>query len=118
MEGRIAILHHASTDTFVFRYLGEMNLFLNGHPIIPERFELLEQGSLITGARISPVYYSDISRKFHQKEESTKILFVAENIEYRFQEQQQGNQEIQLQQGVGKPDWYHGRKWSREIHPA
>ena len=69
LEGRIAILHHASSDTFVFRYLGNMNLFLNGQNIIPERFELFEQGSLITGPTISPVYHSDISRKFHHKEE-------------------------------------------------
>ncbi len=90
LEGRLAILHHASTDTFVFRYLGELNLFLNGQPIIPERFELMEQGSLITGVRIKPVYYSDISRKFHHKEESTKIFFVAKDIEYRFKNSTHG----------------------------
>jgi len=90
LEGRIAILHHSSTDTFVFRYLGNMNLFLNGYNIIPERFELFEQGSLITGANISPVYYSDISRKFHHREEESKIFFVAENIEYKFKNSTKG----------------------------
>lgn len=90
LEGRIAILHHASTDTFVFRYLGNMNLFLNGNHIIPERFELLDQGARITGSKISPVYYSDVSRKFHQTEESEKIFFVAENIEYRFKNSNKG----------------------------
>jgi len=90
LEGRIAILHHASTDTFVFRYLGNMNLFLNGQNIIPESIELLEQGSLITGARIRPVYYSDISRKFHRVGEATKIFFVARDIEYRFKNSTKG----------------------------
>jgi len=90
LEGRVAILHHSSTDTFVFRYLGNLNLFLNGQNIIPERIELLEQGSLITGARIRPVYYSDISRKFHHMEEATKIFFVARDIEYRFKNSNQG----------------------------
>ncbi|MEN8202640.1 MAG: ATP-binding cassette domain-containing protein [Bacteroidota bacterium] len=90
LEGRIAILHHASTDTFVFRYLGNMNLFLNGQNIIPERIELLEQGSLITGAHLRPVYYSDISRKFHHMEEATKIFFVARDIEYRFKNSSKG----------------------------
>ena len=90
LEGRIAILHHASTDTFVFRYLGNMNLFLNGHNIIPERFELLDQGSLINGAKIDPIYYSDISKKFHHREETSKIFFVAENIEYTFKNSNKG----------------------------
>ncbi|MEA3479226.1 MAG: ATP-binding cassette domain-containing protein, partial [Bacteroidota bacterium] len=90
LEGRIAILHHASTDTYVFRYMGQMNLFLNGQPIVPERIELLEQGSLITGAMISPVYYSDISRKFHHTRAITKIFFVARDIEYQFKNSTKG----------------------------
>ncbi len=90
LEGLIAILHHPSTDTLVFRYLGTMNLFLNGQNIIPERIELLEQGSLITGTHIRPVYYSDISRKFHHTEETTKIFFVARDIAYRFKNSSKG----------------------------
>lgn len=90
LDGRIAILHHASTDTFVFRYTGNVNLFLNGQPVIPGRIELLEQGSLITGSKISPAYYSDISRKFHHAEKATKIYFVAEEIEYRFKNSSKG----------------------------
>ena len=90
LEGRIAILHHASTDTYVFRYLGNMNLFLNGQPIIPDRIELLEHGSLVTGSLISPVYYSDISRKFHYAKEFTKIFFLAKDIEYRFKNSTKG----------------------------
>jgi len=90
LEGSIAILHHASTDTFVFRYLGSMNLFLNGQNIIPEGIELLDQGSLITGAHIRPVYYSDISRKFHHKKEAAKISFVAKDIEYLFKNSTKG----------------------------
>ncbi len=90
LEGRITILHHTGTDTYVFRYLGNMNLFLNGNHIIPERFELLDQGARITGSKIRPVYYSDISRKFHHTEESEKIYFVAENIEYKFKNSNKG----------------------------
>jgi len=90
LQGRIAILHHASTDTFVFRYMGNMNLFLNGQPIVPDRIELLDQGSLITGAMISPVYYSDVSRKFHHTKELAKIFFVAKDIEYQFRNSTKG----------------------------
>ncbi len=86
LEGRLAILHNDSTDTYVFRYLGQLNLFLNGQPIVPDRIELLEHGSLITGSLISPVYYSDISRKFHHAKEFAKISFLAKNIEYRFKQ--------------------------------
>jgi len=90
LEGKLAILHHSSTDTYVFRYLGQMNLFLNGQPVVPERIELLEHGSLVTGSLISPVYYSDISRKFHHAKEFSKISFVAKDIEYRFKNSNKG----------------------------
>jgi ABC-type multidrug transport system ATPase subunit len=90
LDGRITLLHHASTDTLVFRYMGNMNLFLNGQPIIPERIELMEQGSLVTGTHISPVYYSDISRKFHDTGEIPKISFVAKDIEYQFKNSNKG----------------------------
>jgi ABC-type multidrug transport system ATPase subunit len=90
LDGRISILHNASTDTLVFRYLGNMNLFLNGQPIIPEHIELMEQGSLVTGSHIRPVYYSDISRKFHHTSEVPRIHFVARDIEYKFKNSNKG----------------------------
>ena len=101
LDGRIAFLHHASTDTYVFRYMGQMNLFLNGQPIVPDRIELLEQGSLITGALINPVYYSDISRIFHHTKEATKISFVARDIEYRFKNSTKGIRKFSLSQESG-----------------
>jgi len=101
LEGRIAILHYASTDTYVFRYLGKMDLFLNGQPVVPERIELLEHGSLITGSLISPVYYSDISRQFHNTRERTKIFFVAKEIEYRFKNSTKGIRKFSFSEESG-----------------
>jgi len=57
MEGRIVILRHASTNTFVFRYRGDSTLYLNGYNIIPGRIELMEQGAMITGHKINPIYF-------------------------------------------------------------
>src|ERR1035437_208069 len=37
MEGRIVVLHLPSTNTYVFRYYGNLVLFLNGHNIKPDR---------------------------------------------------------------------------------
>ncbi len=90
LDGRIVILRHASTNTYVFRYSGKANLYLNGYNILPERIELMEQGAMITGHKINPIYYSDISRKFHHPEEAPKICFVAENIEYQFKNSTKG----------------------------
>lgn len=84
LDGRIVVLRHAATNTYVFRYTGKSNLYLNGHNIFPGRIGLMEQGAMITGHKITPIYYSDISRKFHHSETTAKISFTAENIEFRF----------------------------------
>lgn len=84
LDGRIVVLWHATTNTYVFRYSGKSNLYLNGHNIFPGRIGLIEQGAMITGRKITPIYYSDISRKFHHSETAAKIYFTAENIEFRF----------------------------------
>ncbi|MCK4346152.1 MAG: ATP-binding cassette domain-containing protein, partial [Bacteroidales bacterium] len=84
LDGRIVVLRHATTNTYVFRYSGKSNLYLNGHNIFPGRIGLMEQGAMITGHKITPIYYSDISRKFHHSETAAKIYFTAENIEFRF----------------------------------
>lgn len=84
LGGRIVVLWHATTNTYVFRYTGKSNLYLNGHNIFPGRIGLMEQGAMITGHKITPIYYSDISRKFHHSETAAKIYFTAENIEFRF----------------------------------
>lgn len=101
LEGRIVILHHASSDTYVFRYLGSLNLFLNGQHLIPGKFELFDQGSRITGPKIHPIYYSDVSRKFHYKEETRKIYFVAENIEFSFKNSTKGIKKFSISEESG-----------------
>ncbi len=90
LEGMIIILHHANTNTFIFRYLGNINLNLNGHYIPPERIHLLEQGSLITSTKIRPIYYSDVSNCFYREADHEKIVFQALDIEFKFKKSENG----------------------------
>ncbi len=90
LSGKIYFLHHAATNTFVFKYLGKNTLYLNGHNIIPGRILLLDQGAMITGTRIKPVYYSDILNKFLLYESQSKIKYAAEKIEFKFKNSSYG----------------------------
>lgn len=42
LDDNIVVLRHATTDTYVFRYSGKSNLYLNGHNIFPGRIGLIE----------------------------------------------------------------------------
>jgi len=101
LEGRISILWHASTNTFIFRYKGKSTIYLNGYNIPPDRIEPMEQGGMITGYKISPVFYSDISRKFHHSETGPKIRFVAEALQFQFKNSTKGIQKFSFDKESG-----------------
>jgi len=101
MEGRIVILRHASTNTFVFRYSGDSTLYLNGYNIIPGRIELLEQGAMVTGHKINPIYYSDVANRFHHSEVTSKLHFVAEDVEFQFKNSSKGIKKFSFEKESG-----------------
>ena len=101
MEGRIVILRHASTNTFVFRYSGGSTLYLNGYNIIPGRIELMEQGAMITGRKINPIYYSDVANRFHHSEVSSRVHFVAEDVEFQFRNSSKGIKRFSFEKESG-----------------
>ena len=101
LSGNIYFLHHAATNTFVFKYLGKNTLYLNGHNIIPGRILLLDQGAMITGARIKPVYYSDILNKFLLYESKSKINYTAEKIEFKFKNSSYGIKKFNFSKASG-----------------
>jgi len=90
MKGCISVLRHEKTDTFVLRYKGRSNLYLNGQYLHPGRVEVMEQGSILTGKNIAPIYFSDISRSFHHPGSEARIQFNAENIEFKFKNSDKG----------------------------
>ncbi|RUT79591.1 ATP-binding cassette domain-containing protein [Ancylomarina longa] len=84
LRGRIFILHLASTNTFLMKYFGEYNLFLNGHNIKLDRSYILSFGSVIRSQRIAPIYYSQISSVFIERKNLMDIEFVVRNVEFKF----------------------------------
>jgi ABC-type multidrug transport system ATPase subunit len=101
LEGRISILWHASTNTFIFRFRGSSTIYLNGYNILPDRIELIEHGAMITGYRINPVFYSDISRKFHHSEKVPRIKYVAEDLEFQFKNSPKGLKNFSFEKESG-----------------
>ena len=84
LRGRLFILHLESTNTFLMKYFGEYNLFLNGHNIKLDRAYILSYGSVIRSHRIDPIYYSQIVSVFIERKNHSDIRFVAKNIEFKF----------------------------------
>jgi ABC-type multidrug transport system ATPase subunit len=90
LRGVIVILHFSSINIFVLKYLGDQKLHLEGQEVVPERFYVLESGSIIRCEHFDSVYYSEIASRFLRPESDIKIIINAENISFRFRNSQNG----------------------------
>jgi len=84
LGGDLIFLHIKSTNTIIFGYVGQNNLFINGQPIIPKRAYVLVKGSSIRSSKIAPIYYSDVLGTFLQNRTKGGVSFVARDLEFMF----------------------------------
>ncbi|PLX05143.1 MAG: ABC transporter [Marinilabiliales bacterium] len=102
INGQIIMLHIQSTNMYAFGYVGEDELYLNGHIISPKRAYILVKGSSIRSRKINPIYYSDIVGKFLESTVKTKISFIAEEIEFKFKNSTNGIQKFNFVEESGQ----------------
>ena len=84
LKGQIVFLYVESTNTYLFRYLGQRNLYLNGHNIKINKSYVFAQGALIKSSKIRPIYYGQVSAKFIEDSIKIKLTFIAKDIEFKF----------------------------------
>lgn len=99
--GKIMVLYIESVDTYIFKYDGPLNLFLEGNKIIPKKFYLLKPGSIIKGPNIRSIYESDIIRHFLTDKTKVKIVLVGEELEYHFKNSKNGIQKFSFNEESG-----------------
>jgi len=90
LDGQILILYLPSIRSFICRYLGKDDLYLNGHNVPPFRSFIFTNGSILKNLKISPVYYTDVAAHFMHAREIVEIEFTAKEIEYRFRNSSNG----------------------------
>jgi len=102
LSGEITILHIASTNTFIVRYTGTESIFINSQNITPNRMYVFDNGAVIKGQNIDPVYYSDVAGRFIHSEDDTKVIFKAENIEFYYKNSNNGIQKFDFIEHSGR----------------
>ncbi|NOU61043.1 ATP-binding cassette domain-containing protein [Marinifilum sp. JC070] len=102
LYGRIIVMYTESVNLLVFKYEGELNLYLEGNKIISDKTYQLGNGSIIKGPNIKSIYYSDIAAKFLEEEAQEKIIFTAKDIEFKFRNSNNGIQKFNLSEESGQ----------------
>jgi ABC-type multidrug transport system ATPase subunit len=102
LSGEISFLNIISVNTYVLRYHGKEDLFLNGQHLQPGTTYTFDHGSSVRGQSIDPIYYSDVAGIFSKSAISARLTFVARKVEFRFRNSDNGIQEFNLQEESGK----------------
>ncbi len=100
--GRILTLYLKSVDTFVFRYDGPLNLFLEGSKIISEKSYILKPGSIIKGPNIASIYESEITKQFIQEQSNNRVVLAGDEVQYAFKNSSNGLKPFSFSEDSGR----------------
>jgi len=94
LRGKIAFLYIPSTNTYILRYEGDEDLYLNGQNIFAGQTYIFDRGSTIRGSGIKTIYYSEVSSYISEASFKTRIFVDAENVTFRFSNSENGIQNL------------------------
>jgi len=101
LRDNIFLLYIGSTNTYVLRYSGKEDLFLNGQNIFPDQSYTFDHGSTIRGSGINTIYYNDITSVFSEETIKLKISLDATDVCLRFKNSELGIQKFNFHEESG-----------------
>jgi len=102
LYGKIIVFYIQSIQSFIFRYFGELNLYVEGQKIKSGRTYFLNKGAIIKGPNIESIYYYDIASKFILDSEEKKIAFAGRDVEFHFRNSKNGIQKFNFFEQSGQ----------------
>ncbi len=101
LKGTLSFLYIASTNTYILRYSGKEDLFLNGQIVFPGQTYMFDHGSTIRSAGIDTIYYNDVSTVFTEEAFKVKISIDARDISFRFKNSENGIHKLSFYEESG-----------------
>jgi len=100
--GEIIFIKIPSTNTYMMRYLGDDDLYLNCQNILPGLTYTFDHGSTVRNSNIGTMYYSDLTSKFSDAGSGSKISIRANNVIFKFKNSDNGIQDLSLYEESGR----------------
>lgn len=101
LRGNIFLLHIKSTNTYILRYSGNEDLFLNGQNILSRQTYIFDHGSTIRNPVISTIYYNDVNSIFTEEAFRIKISLDADGVSLKFRNSENGIRSIHFHEESG-----------------
>ena len=101
LKGRLIFLNVSSTNTYLMRYSGAEDLFLNGQNIFSGQTYIFDHGSTIRNPVISTIYYNDVNSIFTEEAFEIKISLNAAAVSLKFRNSDNGIHDINFHEESG-----------------
>ncbi len=102
INGEIIFLRVESVDMYFVKYVGAEDIILNGFIMKPHQVFNFSQGSTIKTTQGAALYYSELIRQFLSDEENIKLSFNANEIVFRFPNNELGLRNVNISEGPGQ----------------
>jgi ABC transport system ATP-binding/permease protein len=102
LKGTICFLQIPSTNTYLLRYSGSDDIYLNGQSISRGETYTFDHGSSIRGPVINPVYYTEVVSIISESSFEIKISLNAHNVSYKFRNSDNGIHNLDFHEESGK----------------
>jgi ABC transport system ATP-binding/permease protein len=102
LTGSIQFLNIASTNTFILRYSGGEDIYLNGQIVFPGQTSIFDHGSSIRGKGIKTVYYSEVASQISEASFNFKIYLDANDVSFKFRNSENGIHNLNFHEESGK----------------
>lgn len=100
LRDSIFVLHIESTNSYILKYTGKEDLFLNGQNIFPGQTYTFDHGSTLRSSNHT-IYYNNVSSVFSQETFKLKIILDARNVNLRFKNSDTGIQDFSFREESG-----------------
>ena len=102
IPGELMFLNIVSTKTFIFRYTGNWDLYLDGQQVFPRQTSIFDNGSTIKGHGLNTIYYSEVFRFFSETKHESKISLTAKDLVFKFTDSENGIQNFNFHEESGQ----------------
>jgi ABC-type multidrug transport system ATPase subunit len=100
-KNTVFLLHIESTNTYILKYSGREDLFLNGQNIFPGQTYTFDHGSTIRDSGTNTIYYNDISSVFTDETFKVRISIDAVDVSLKFKNNEFGIQKFNFHEESG-----------------
>lgn len=102
IRGSLVFLKIASTNTYIMRYYGSGDLYLNGQVIPAGETCFFDHGSSVRGSGINPVYYSEVVSIISETSLAGKVVLSANGVSFRFRKSETGINFLDFREESGR----------------